>query len=1443
MRAPLPPGLFGRVDRSGLSKIARTAAVIVPPLALTAGLQLPLPQILMASTALAACSNTGSGSNVTAVDCVTPGTDPGHSVTTNRSLAVTIHTGAQVDNASGIGLDFTVNTGFKSFSFSMIDPDSEVIGHNGDGMSVTETGFGSTIAIGTPLAPVEGTFNAHTGNALDLLVQSGGIPGSDVVTVNLGEQSLLKATGTGDSIFGVPTSGAGLVVLNTGATGNISANLAGQIRATNDGVYASQGLVGTGSIAITATDTSIIGTKGNPTGGNGIVTTGLLGSSKVSNSGVIWADEAGISSTMGGKVEVYNDGNVHADSVGIFATSTGAALSGSKDVTVGGVLGDYGKVVVENGPGVVAASLNPFGSSDVTVDTGDVTSGSGSLASIGGVTISGGVLAGSLGKGAVTVTTHGKTSTSGEYGAAAFSLLGSATTNILGDVKGNDGTKPSIGGAALVFAGNGGATVNVDPNVDVKAQDVGLFASTLGGGDVNINADDTSKVTSDALGIVGLGTGDGDVTVDAGQVHVKGGSYAIDALGIPLSGGVLGASLGDGAVTVNVNGEITADPGTLFGAFAYSAEGSATLNVNATIDPAIIGGGAITGGSGPANANYNSLVQGTLIGLLAGNLGTGDVNVNLGVPGSIQTDGIGILAFKVGDGNVGVRVNGAIGGLTNPAGPTGDDGVNVDYGFGDGNIRVHSGQYGTINAGDDGVEVNRLGGEGDIRVSLNADVTAKDNGVSILNIGTEGLTKVNIGRKDPMTIDAKNGDGIHILNFGTDGDTKVTVHGGSKVIAKDGSAIGIVSTSLGLGGDHDVIVKNDGLLVGKGGLFSPTVGVITDTDFDFTNRSDGRITTAGHDPSASIFGTLAGGDIDIANYGSMRGSMQLASLFGAIDITNDHRWTTSGFNEFAALCDILIENNDLIRTKGLTVFHFDSLLGQSTVANNDVLKVRDDGSTPGVVFFKGLDEFDNGYGVIDMQNGKSEYAGNPFHVMPAYGTGIGNAVFMSGNFDGGAYSSLYVDTALRGPSDSSSDLLVVKTINQGAYGGGSTTLYVNDTAWNLPGEYVPDGIPVVGVLDGTTTNIGDFTLAGGPIDKGLFTYDLFLDKTPLFQPTSNAAAWVLASYPDSSATALAQSLNIINNMWDTTAGGWIDRSGDLRGIYGTGGGGGSDLALPGASKTSDNANGVWARAIGNWGSRNDSLTIQPFANQPITVAADYDESLWAIQGGADHAFQAGRGTVVVGLMGGYEANSVDFSSPGDSASYTAPMAGIYASYIDGPAYVDALFKADFLKADLNIGGDTASTDGTALGGRIETGYRYKMKGGWFFEPTASLSYVNTELDSTTLSGTPVTFNDADSLRGEIGFRSGGAFASGNLLYQPYLTASLGNEFLGDNSVFLASGPGATVADDVRGLYGKAGAGINVTNLRHNVTTYLQGTYMFSDDYQSGSAKGGIRINW
>jgi outer membrane autotransporter protein len=322
-------------------------------------------------------------------------------------------------------------------------------------------------------------------------------------------------------------------------------------------------------------------------------------------------------------------------------------------------------------------------------------------------------------------------------------------------------------------------------------------------------------------------------------------------------------------------------------------------------------------------------------------------------------------------------------------------------------------------------------------------------------------------------------------------------------------------------------------------------------------------------------------------------------------------------------------------------------------------------------------------------------------------------------------------------------------------------------------------------------------------------------------------------------------MGIVQGMWHTLADSWIDRASDLRTIYGSTGGAGADLTYeaPVSVPTVHSGNsGIWGRVIGQIANRDVSYETEPFPYQYVTVDADYEEHLGAIQGGIDHAFDHGNGTTVVGLLAGYAHNSVDFIDAGDTAKITAPHVGAYVNWLNGGTYVDAMVKADFLTVDFNVAGEEATTKGHSLGARLEAGHRSQM-GHVFVEPVAAIAYVRTQLDPVTIGMTDVIFEDGQSLRGKIGGRVGFTSMSNGMQIDPYVHAYVGSEFLGENTVFFDSGPGLTVIDDVSGIFGEVGGGFNVTTEDKHPSFYGQANYIFADGYHAGNATVGARVNW
>ncbi|MDI4654924.1 hypothetical protein [Xanthobacter autotrophicus] len=455
--------------------------------------------------------------------------------------------------------------------------------------------------------------------------------------------------------------------------------------------------------------------------------------------------------SVGGDVTVNTNGTVTGTSglgVGIGVNTVIDQTTTTSITTAGTTTGGFG--------GIFASTESVFGNATSTIDTHGQVSGGAGVAITGIATAQGG------GKNATsTVEQYGVINNSAAGILAVASANNVATTDVLVD---NTIDVTGFGVMALASGKTGSVTVETTTDGAITAGGAGIIAGAAGD-DFTVDVTTNAKIDAGSQGIIaGLVGDNGTVTVTNNATITSGGS------------GIIAFNTG-GDTTVNVEEKISA--GGLFGAAAFAGgTGDAVLNVNAVIDPPVIGGAAVTFGSGLAQANVNANVQATGIGILAGNVGTGVVDVNINAGGTIQSDGIGVSTFKIGDGATTIDVDAAIGGLTGTA--TGGDGI-FALGIGNTPITIKTTANGTINAGDDGISVAHLG-SGDIAITTEAVITAGDEGIQVLS---GALAPSSVTVTNNAAINATD-NGIFILKGG-DGD--VTVNANANITSTNGNGI------------------------------------------------------------------------------------------------------------------------------------------------------------------------------------------------------------------------------------------------------------------------------------------------------------------------------------------------------------------------------------------------------------------------------------------------------------------------------------------------------------------------------------------------------------------------------------------------------------------------------------------------------------------------------
>ena len=909
------------------------------------------------------------------------------------------------------------------------------------------------------------------------------------------------------------------------------------------------------------------------------------------------------------------------------------------------------------------------------------------------------------------------------------------------------------------------------------------------------------------MGIAGFtyGTG-GNITIDNKGNVTSGTGGAGGSDGIKAS-----ANSGDSTITITNSGNIDTTSGgdKSVGIEAVNGPGfnGSNLNIAVTNSGDITTGAesvgikaASTGANGMVTVDNSGAIEtGASVSNSGGSTGIfADVNGDNSLAkvtnnGAITTSGTtaaGISAianyYGVSSGNVIVPTNNGSVVVDNKAGgtitTTGSDA------FG---IFAQAGSFNPVGQGP-----NADNG-GTVTVTNAATIHSGGKSIGAYTYGSDGtVTITNSGN-----LNSTNEEGIYAKSNGD--NSNVTVTNSASVNAYGGAAGLVAYTS---GGDSNIVITN----TKTSSLYGVGFGVIAETT---GSASTITVTTDG-----SVYGELGGikvnstggatVNVGTSGYVGADNFLAVKSTVGTVEINDSGM--IAGRVELSDAGNVM-NINDSGTFRAFTNSNFGA--GNDTLNNAGIVNASGSyfGSSPSTVTLTGLENFVNGSlgsgpGLTTMIDGV-----------------VGDKLTTPGDFTGRGNSKLGVDT------DFSNDTSDTLTIGGNSYG--QTNLVVHVTAI-APGVPTATFIPVVTVTG--TTSDSNFGISA-PVNAGLFAYDLFR------QGNQHGLRYVGLG---NAAFELPAGITGAQDVWQDTTGFWQDRMADLR----TEASGTHDADLPGEN-LGPRMSGIWGRASGDWSSRDGDVSYtDPVSQQTETLNLDRRQRTDAFLGGVDMGMEGlAGGDMLFGVMGGYVASNLDFKATGDSWNYKGGTVGAYATYLNGGFYLDGLVKADFLNVDINdsqgaINGK-ASTNATNIGARLDAGYRVAM--GWgFIEPQASLEWVHTTMDSVSIFGGNVGFQNGDSGRARIGVRIGTDMQMNGMTVSPDLTLSVWNHFGSDNAVNIDFPGNAFSATDSagNGTFGEVGVGVNIASSR-NWSGVVRGSVRFGDHYSAGSVGAAVRYGW
>jgi len=964
---------------------------------------------------------------------------------------------------------------------------------------------------------------------------------------------------------------------------------------------------------------------------------------------------------------------------------------------------------------------------------------------------------------------------------------------------------------------------------------------TINGDQYGVHVDSFSKVSINNTGLIGgdlFESNVPDVALDISNI----GNYV--STGEDISVDVTNGSVGMGADS----GQIIGQTGIYirdinWGTYAVSnqAQGNVSItNINGEIRG--LNGDAIRvenvgGGLTIVNgvAGEDSLISGFRFGINASNIAR-EVNIGNGVDGTITSSYYSAINLD----NVGA-VTIYNDGIISSSG-LGEDQANLND-YNNETIEVSNVNFGGVSITNSGsilamstttyqdaidiedvvgnvVIINALSGV----ISSNGDVLQISDVDGNLSVTNYGLMS-NLGTPngdDGLDIDQIYGN-VNILNRGY-------------ILAQDEaihleSIYGTVNiTNSGTITSTDDVV-HIGSLDGNLYITNELNGVMTSTGYrvihieqDYNGFGDGSINTVtivNHGVMSAYKEVVRvdglGGEDDIrvnsvsfTNTGTMTGGMQFNDINGAVTIVNSGVWNMGFAGEDGLgnnLSDVFSSSFEASNT------------GAVTITNSGVINLR--GNTYFDTYSSSALTFNNS-GTIDMTadhaNSDGRYSYLEFN---AFGE---DSIVFNGTVNG-VSGSIKVDALLGSAGGVGANVSNNDTVFIDGIANGQTSIRVTDANPTVPGVNNPVGKEVVVVTDQNTLD-GAFVLAGGPINKGLWQYDLYTTVD------DGDKVWRLASVPSSQAFELPQVISAAQNVWFLGADAVQERSQELRLAEG------------------ERANGgIWAKVLGG---RDRSFVDNSYTLDGKTSAykTDSTQTIGGLLIGADSAInlESGGQWLLGAMFGGSNAKQ-KFSATNSKSDNDSATVGLYANYVGkNGGFVNFLMKADFGSADYSVNNGTGISatqkiSTNSVGGQIQTGYRFASPYA-FIEPVLSIGTVSVASDSFSMLATDVT-TKGTSTRGSLGFNTGFTVPVGGLTLSPVFSAKYVTDFNGDNTTGLVSGdqPVVNVTDTRTKNFGQYGLTLKVAGSKSGSYGYVKVQQDSGSSTESSSATAGLKVVW